>query len=183
MAPFRYGHDDLEHPLDWVLLQNSPVTLYRKRGGLDEDVAELRELGYEVHRFDCSTWKSFTWKRSYKKMNESFKRELPGFADYCGDNFNALRDCLEDLNVPEDGGMAVVFENFLQHGSEGDVMLDAFADASRLWSLFGRRLIVLVQVDDPSYDGPPDLGAKPAQWNGREWMTEDRYDPSELSQG
>ena len=61
-------------------------------------------------------------------------------------------------------------------------MLDAFADASRLWSLFGRRLIVLVQVDDPSYVGPPDLGARPAQWNGREWMTNDRYDPSELSQ-
>ena len=77
--------------------------------------------------------------------------------------------------------MTVVFENFLQHGADGEGMLDAFADASRLWSLFGRRLIVLVQVDDPSYVGPPDLGATPAEWNGREWMTKDRYDPSESS--
>lgn len=31
MAPFRYGEDEYEHTLPWLLMQNGPVTMYWRR--------------------------------------------------------------------------------------------------------------------------------------------------------
>src|SRR5262249_38443911 len=52
MAPLRWP-DDADR-LDFDLLRESPVTLYRSREVLAEHIAWLRRHGYVVHEFDCS---------------------------------------------------------------------------------------------------------------------------------
>jgi hypothetical protein len=56
MAPLRWPED--RRRLDFDLLRESPVTLYRSREVLAEHVAWLRLHGYAVHEFDCSGWSS-----------------------------------------------------------------------------------------------------------------------------
>jgi len=46
-------------------------------------------------------------------------------------------------------------------------VLDIVEVNSRRFSLFGRRLIALVQSDDPSLSFDP-VGARPVVWNPRE---------------
>jgi hypothetical protein len=51
MAPFRPNRDEYEHDLPWRLMQNGPVTLYRRREYFAEDISALRERGFVVPSF------------------------------------------------------------------------------------------------------------------------------------
>ena len=167
MASFRVGHDEYQHELPWQLMQNGPVTKYMERTGLDEDVAELQRLGFVVRRFSCAEW------RSEGEMHTALKAglELPS---YTGKGLDALEDSLTDIDVPEAGGLAIVLDDFTDRESRNTKLIHVLARTSRWWLLFGRIVVVLLRTDDPRYEGPVDLGATPAQWNGREWMTASR---------
>ncbi len=52
-------------------------------------------------------------------------------------------------------------------------VLDIIASQARYFLLFGRRLLALVQSDDPRLHFKP-VGACPVDWNGREWLNKDR---------
>lgn len=43
------------------------------------------------------------------------------FPDYYGRNVNALSDCLSDLNVPDEGGLIIVFKRY-------DLFTERFAE-------------------------------------------------------
>jgi hypothetical protein len=51
--------------------------------------------------------------------------------------------------------------------------LDIFASQSRRHLLFGERLLVLLQSDDPRLLVRP-VGACPVGWNRREWLDSSR---------
>jgi RNAse (barnase) inhibitor barstar len=118
-------------------------------------------------------------------MHESIKAQL-SFPDYYGKNLNALDECmLDDLIVPDAGGLVLVLNHYDRfsisfkarldsgEGHTAEAVLSIFAKAVRYHMLFGRRLLVLVQSDDPKITFGR-LGGVPACWNFRESLNKDR---------
>jgi len=117
-------------------------------------------------------------------MYESLSTQL-SFPDYFGNNIHALDECMcDDLVVPDLGGLVLVlhhFDQFLkatrnpenEEQSTAGAVLGIFANAVRYHMLFGRRLLILVQSDDP-WIVFGRLGGTAASWNRREWLNKSR---------
>ena len=169
MTSFRGDGQDCQR-VDYALLQNGAVTLYWRPAYLDEDVAWLTAHGYAVHHFNAASW------RSEADMHADLARNL-AFPDHYGRNLDALNDSLSDLNLPVEGGMAIVlvrFDAFAQRCHDvAQQVLDIAERVSRRYLLSGRRFLILVQSDDPQIEFEP-LGAVSANWNHREWLNTSR---------
>jgi RNAse (barnase) inhibitor barstar len=169
MAIFRDGSNDYQR-LDYALLQNGSVSLYFRPAVLDEDVEQLKTYGYRIDTFDCAAW------QNEEDMFTAFAATLD-FPDYFGRNLDALNDCLCDINVPEESGRVLVFHRYDAFAAKMSevawIVLDIIESNSRLYLLFGKRLLTLVQSDDPQiqFNG---LGAQHANWNRREWLNANR---------
>ena len=177
MAAFNQ-QDRHEDRLDWEILRDGSVALYWRRELLDEDASWFRQQNYQVLSLDCGRWSSSD------EMHMDLQRTL-NLPAYYGKNLDALNDCLSDLPVPEVGGIALVLSRFDAYAKgpgaahvgsrrpEAEVVLDLFARASRYHLLTGRRLLTLVQTDDPRirFDG---LACVFADWNRREWLNKNR---------
>lgn len=168
MAVFRTD-EDLDR-LDGQLLRRGPAILYHRAAILAEDVAWLQQHRYEVHAFDCSGW------HSEADFHDTVSSGL-GFPAYYGRNLNALHDCLSELEVPDLGGTALQFNRF-DHFIEGFSLLawnvlDTIAQNSWQFLLRGRRLMVLVQSDNPRL-GLEKVGGHCVLWNPREWLDSSR---------
>ncbi len=137
---------------------------------LDADVAWLASHAYDVKTFDCRTW------RDSDATHDSLAATL-GFPDYYGRNSAALNDCLSDLAIAEDGGTVLVFSRFDDFAKRdprfANGMLDIIAHNARTFLLFGRRLLALVQSDDPRIVLEP-VAAMAVSWNGQEWLDANR---------
>jgi RNAse (barnase) inhibitor barstar len=134
---------------------------------LAADVSELEHRRFVLRRFTCSAWQS----------DDDMYRDLRlvlALPDYFGCNLNVLADVLEDLDVPETGGMAFVLDDYDGTRDRDEGLLSVLARSARL--LFGRLQPVLVRTDDPHYRSAEDLGATPAQWNRHEWLQSARAD-------
>lgn len=151
--------------LDFRILQNGWSNLYWKQGILDNDIEWFRSENFEIVQFDCTKWKEAD------NIHKDLKVML-GFPDYYGANFDALNDCLSDLEISS--GLVVVFRSFhLLDKKISHSLLDVFANNSRQHLLFGRKLLTLVQVDDPNYQIDP-IGACAVLWNSEEWLNSNR---------
>lgn len=169
MAVFRNQAEQFQQ-LDWMLLQNGAITLYRRSLLLEEDVEWLRGHDYRVDRFDCSHWDSES------AMHEAFSFGL-GFPEYYGHNIHALNDCVSEIEIPVEGGRVLVLSRYDFFAAKFPDLawsvLDVMEINSRRLLLFGRRLIILVQSDDPGISFAP-VGGRPVMWNTREWSDESR---------
>jgi RNAse (barnase) inhibitor barstar len=151
-------------------MQNGCITLFYRLETLDEYVNELKELKYGIVQFDCTNWKN---------INDMFEQiaDKLDFPDYFGMNFNALNDCLSDLEIPEESGKVLVFKRFGTFAKRDyDIawsLLDYIANNSRLFLLFGQRLLALVQSDDDKIRFDK-IGSTNAIWNGAEWLDKNR---------
>jgi len=168
MAIFR--HDEECQRLDWKLLQNGAVSLYFRRQVLAEDIEWLEEHDYRVDTFECTVW------LGESEMHEALSCGLE-FPDYYGRNLAALNDCISDIEVPEEGGRVLVFNRFDSFAAKVPhvawSVLDIMESRSRQFLLFGRRLIILVQSDDPEISFEL-VGGCPVMWNTREWLSSNR---------
>jgi RNAse (barnase) inhibitor barstar len=169
MATFT-GDPDETTRLDWRILQNGAMCLYFQRHILDEDVAWLGAQRYEVYHFDCGRW------TSEPEFHADVSRQL-GFPAWYGRNLDAFNDSLSDLVVPDQGGAALVlvrFDLFVQRlPNVAWHVLDIVDVNSRWFLLFGRRLVALVQSDDPSISINT-VGARRVMWNPRELFDKQR---------
>lgn len=134
--------------LDWRILMNGSVSLYHDIDTLNEDIQWLENESYQLHIFDFHIIK--TSEEFHKVAKEKLK-----FPDYYGENLAAFRDCLiNDLQIPEDGGTAVVFKGFDEYyRSDEDYaheILERLDETSRKQMLYGRRFLTLLQIDDKS---------------------------------
>jgi hypothetical protein len=175
MTVFRQAD---ENALDYQVLRNGSVSLYRNPLYLEDDLQWLRQRRYRIYRVDCTTW------TSEAALHESLQGELL-FPAYYGKNRNALWDCMSDLDIPEDGGVAIVLSSYDVYANgpgsartdsgttAAEGILDIFAGTSRYMLLTGRRLITFVQSHDPSIRFGK-LGGVSAEWNRREWQDKDR---------
>jgi len=167
-----------DQQLDWTTLRDGGVALYWRPEVLANDLSWLAANGYTIIQFEAAAWES------EEQMHDSLKSSL-SFPDYYGKNLNALNECLwDDLIVPEAGGLVLVLNHYdcfaraIQfNDSEGrsfaQIVLHVLARAVRYHMLFGRRLLILVQSDDPRirFDN---LAAVSAAWNPREWLNKNR---------
>lgn len=178
-AMVAFNLDDVsDKELDWVILRDGGIAMYWRMTLLEEDLRWFASRDYLILSFNAVEWKS------EEEMHEAFLARL-GFPDYYGKNWNALNDCLsEDLAVPDAGGMVVAllhFDSFARAISLGapsdyrgdEILLDCLARAIRYHSLLGKRLLVLLQSDDPGIHYRR-LGGISATWNWREWLNEKR---------
>jgi hypothetical protein len=156
--------------LDWKLLERGAVALYRKSSVLSGDIGWFRQQGYVVHEMNGAEW------TTPDAFHGDVKRAL-GFPDYYGKNLASWVDCLPELPVPDEGGTLLVFRRYDVLAREqpqfAQTILDSIESTSRRFLLTGRRLLALVQSDDPrlKFDR---VGALPVTWNPREWTDADR---------
>ena len=86
-----------------------------------------------------------------KDFHEDARRVL-GFPDYYGANLDAFNDCLGDLPPHGEGTVLVFqhFDRFVQRDRPvAQAVLDIVARTSRGFLVGGRRMLALVQSDDP----------------------------------
>ena len=181
MAIFKPDEAQNEQ-LDWAILQDGGVYLYWRQEILADDLNWLKLNGYRIVSFDAGGWRSASEWESERQMHESLKAQL-AFPDYYGKNLDALDECmLDNLIVPDTGGLALVLSHYDRfckpiHSSDerntAEVVLSIFAKAVRHHMLFGRRLLILVQSDDPKIAFGR-LGGVAASWNHREWLNKNR---------
>lgn len=160
--------------LAFELLSFSPVTLFLSRQVLGEAVARLSSDGYQVVEFGASAWDD-------RSMREDLSNALA--FPYVAPNIDALNDLLYDVVDQEWGwdplatGLILVFTGFdafaRADARTAWILLDIVANRSRSASLIGRRLLCLVQTDDPDIRLEP-VGASPAWWNRAEWLRSNR---------
>jgi hypothetical protein len=150
--------------LDFELLRHSPVTLYRSREVLAEHLSWLRKHEYEVQEFETTAW-------IFEGDFHDAVAPALAFPSWYGRNLAAFSDCLCAAKVPEAGGLVLAFLSF--HGMchrQPELswhILDIIAIWSRYFLLTGRRLMALVQTDDPALAIRP-IGAQPVRLNHEE---------------
>jgi RNAse (barnase) inhibitor barstar len=156
--------------LDWKLLERGAVALYHKSSVLSLDLAWLRQHGYAIHELDALTW------ATPADFHADAQRVL-NFPSYYAKNLASWIDCLAELPVPDESGMAIVFRRYDTFARSqpqlAQTILDSIESASRRFLLTGRRLLALVQSDDPRIRFER-VGAVPVTWNPREWLDSDR---------
>jgi RNAse (barnase) inhibitor barstar len=120
--------------LDWRLLQNSYVALYHNPALLADDLGWLIGHGYTIRSLESAEWHS----------SQDFLAALGvvlRFPDYYGRNLDAFNDCLSDVEVTQDGGMALVLHDFQRFSTPfqpvAQTVLDILAENSRRFLLTG----------------------------------------------
>jgi RNAse (barnase) inhibitor barstar len=165
MAIFQNTPEEWQR-LDYKIFLNGWTSLYWQHAILNNDIRWFKAESYKIIEFDCSKWSDLN------QLHDDLKDSLR-FPDYYGKNFNALNDCLYDIEITETG-LLIVFLHFdclekvIAHN-----LLSIFTDSSRQHILFGQRLLTLVQVDDPNYkiEG---IGTCAVSWNDAEWLNSKR---------
>jgi RNAse (barnase) inhibitor barstar len=163
MAAFPDDLYYLHDRLDWAIFQNGWSSLYHKTEILEKDLEWFTNEGFKVINIDCSVW------TSQNAMHDDLQKLL-SFPTFYGKNLNALNDCLADTEIPGEG-LVVVLQSFDRLEKEtAHKIVDIFARNSRYHILFGRKLILLIQVTQSAFQLPA-VGACPVFWNGAEFFT------------
>jgi len=156
--------------LDWRLLERGAIALYYKGSVLAQDITWLRQHGYTIHELDAAIWTNAA------SFHADVKRVL-NFPAYYTANLASWVDSLAELEVPAQGGLVLVFRRYdvfaRAEPKLAQTILDSIETTSRRFLLTGRRLLALVQSDDPRIRFER-VGALPVTWNPREWLDEDR---------
>jgi RNAse (barnase) inhibitor barstar len=161
---------NLEDELDFQILRQGAICMYYKMEILDNDLYWFLDARYKIIDIDSAKWTS---KTAHKYIKEGFS-----FPDYYGENLNAFNDCLGDL-YPDNyyQGVVIVFRHYDDFSREdkafSEALLDIIACQSREWLLSGKRLIGLIQSNDPDLFFEKVGGYHP-RWNGLEWLNERR---------
>lgn len=152
------------------LLHFGPIALYCNKQVLENDISKLVSEQFDIRRLHAANWSSSA------SFHEEIQKTLE-FAAHYGKNLNALRDCLSDLNIADNGGMSIVltdFDDFFADDPDFAVgILDAFANASRLLQIFGKTLLVMVHTKNPDINFGS-LGTITAWWNRQEFARHKR---------
>lgn len=171
VALFTNSPEDWQR-LDWQILRDGGISLYRQQNFLAEDMRWFAAQNYDIHEFHCEHWDS------PDALFLNFEQVL-SFSQ-CR-NFDALEDDLTDLPIRGDGGAVLVLHRFdvyaagsgarlLPSGcAENAVLLDVLARVCRFFLLNSRRFVTLVQTDNRDLRVGP-LAAVSPSWNHREWL-------------
>jgi RNAse (barnase) inhibitor barstar len=156
--------------LDWKLLERGAIALYFRSSVLAADLGWFRQQNYVIHELDAARW------TAPEAFHSDVQRVL-GFPSYYAKNLASWVDCLAEVAVPDESGMALAFRRYDVFAKAqpqlAQTVLDSIESTSRRFLLTGRRLMALVQSDDPRIRFER-VGAMPVTWNPREWLDADR---------
>jgi RNAse (barnase) inhibitor barstar len=150
--------------IDLNIMGKGFINLYYKEDVLDYDIELLKKKYYKIIEFDGN------YLTTENELHFDLQDKL-NFPDYYGKNWNALIDCLIDYEIDENG-VTLVF----RHLNNLDLtttqnLLDIFADRARRKFIAGKKLLTLVQVDDPKFKIVQPIGAiNRYLWNDKEWF-------------
>ncbi len=161
-------YDEAEN-LDWLILRDGPISKYFSHEILNKDIKSLVNVGYNIIDVNLKNW---TISNYQSKMKDAFE-----FPQYYGENLAAFGDCLGDLFNNKTTGLVIVFRQFdAFYENSKDVsesILEIIINESWTWLLTGKKLITLIQVDDPDFHIDKIGGFSPS-WNGKEWLNSNR---------
>ncbi|MEH1059420.1 hypothetical protein V6U89_29960 [Micromonospora sp. CPCC 206171] len=133
--------------LDYQLLMRAPVRLLHSRTLLDTTVAWLREHRYEVVTVDAA----------WLITSHMFRDLASALGHVCHDQWHCLGEGLDEALADAWGrsaGFALVLTGFdafaHHHVDDAHTLLEILAERAWAAALLGRRLICLVQSDDPA---------------------------------
>lgn len=154
---------------DIEILRDGPICMYYKNSILDEDVNWFYENRFEVYDINVKDWNRKNYQDNLKKAFD-----MP---DYYGGNSNAFEECLNEKIYSRYQGLVIVLrriDEFLNNDSNSSInMLDIIARESRFWLIEGKKLITLIQSNEPFLELPKLGGIEPV-WNAQEWMNDSR---------
>src|SRR5579884_3351899 len=169
---FRRKEKAPEQPqrLDWKLMERGAVALYYKSPVLSADINWFKQQQYVVHELSAVEWTT----------PDAFHRDAQrvlGFPAHYAKNLMSWIDALPEIDVPDESGTVLVFRRYdvfaKAQPNLAQTILDSIESTSRRFLLTGRRLLALVQSDDPRIRFER-VGALPVTWNPREWSDSDR---------
>lgn len=153
---------------DWPLFRSGAVNLYRRAEVFEDAILDLITLRYRILRLRFQTIPQFQNDLSLAlNWQEQF-----GYFPWTG-NLDALNDGFrsEPFDSAEDN--AVCIENFdalvKSDPTLSFALLDMIACHSRAYLLFGKRLVGLIQTNDPKFSCPG-IGKSSAMWNEAEQL-------------
>lgn len=169
MAVFSDDPDTFQS-IDWRLLQNGSISLHYRPEVLAGNAEWLAARGYRLDELDCTRWDSL--ETMIKELADNLNLE-----ECYSLNLDALSDSLFDIEIPEESGRVLIFHRYdyfaAKFPKQAWDLLDIIETKARTHLLFGRRLITLLQSDDPSIEFEP-VGSRPVMWNWREWFNVSR---------
>lgn len=159
-----------ETTLEYQLLNLGCVMLYHNPSLMEQHSSSLVRTGWqfkEIYSAETGTADEF-----YDQVAQGLK-----FPDYFGRNLDAFRDCMRDIAFPESGRLALGLMRFdvVAHHDAGFAhhVLDILARSERSKLMEGKRILFMVQSDDPDLNFPT-VGGRPVLWNFEEWLNSKR---------
>ena len=156
--------------LEGRLLQNGCVVMYHSPFLMEEHSGALVSSGWRFKEIYLAD------KGTQEELFEQVALMLD-FPDHFGRNLDAFRDCLSDLDFYGNARLALGLERFhvLAHRDPAfaHAVLDIFAESERRCLMEGKRVLFMVQSDDPDLNFPQ-VGATPVLWNFEEWLDSKR---------
>jgi RNAse (barnase) inhibitor barstar len=163
----KNGNQIEDNSIEISILRKGWTNLYWKEKVLNHDIELLKRLEYKIEDFNC------TQIADEDELHTELQKKL-NFPDYYGRNFNALNDCLSsDIDITEKG-LVIVFRHLDKFNLKTiHTLLDVFVTNARQHFIFGKKLLILVQVDNPDFIIEP-VGAIGLYWNDKEWLNKNR---------
>lgn len=161
------SYEEAQERVDWQFLQNGSVNLFWREEIFDAAIDALEELGYKAIKLNFQSVEKFTFDISdalkweehfgYYPWNGVMAALEEGFEEEPFSSANDAVFCLSGFHkmMEQDPYLAKYFLNILE-------------DTSRIYLLFGKRFISLIQTNDPNFHSEP-LRRRSAHWNTLEW--------------
>lgn len=170
MANWKWNSSyDGDENLDWSIVRDGPIVKYFSSEILEKHINELDTMRYQI--IDISTY-NWTKENTLKKLGESFT-----FPEYYGENITSFKDCLDDMFDKKYNGLVIVLRHFNRfYSKEQDFskdILNTIARVSWTWLLAGKKIITMIQSDDPDFE-IHNIGGFEPSWNGWEWLNSSR---------
>ncbi|RZL42053.1 MAG: hypothetical protein EOP00_23925 [Pedobacter sp.] len=157
-----------DNAIENSILSKGWINLYWNEDVINYDIELLKSKNYKVENFDCNILTEI------KQLHTELKNRLD-FPHYYGHNFDALNDCLSSDLVIDENGLVIVFRHIDKFDNKTiHTLLDVFVSNARQHFIFGRKLLILVQVDNPNFILEP-VGAIGVYWNDKEWANSARH--------